>query len=43
MVGGAVSAGLFRDGLCLPSGSTLGDDQRERVAEEVRGVFARSG
>ncbi len=43
MVGGAVSAGLFRDGLCLPSGSTLGDDQRERVAEEVRVVFARSG
>jgi dTDP-4-amino-4,6-dideoxygalactose transaminase len=43
MVGGAVSAALFRDGLCLPSGSTLTDEQRAQVAEEVRGVFTRPG
>ncbi len=40
MVGGGVSEALFRDGLCLPSGSTLTDDQRELVASEVRRVFA---
>ena len=29
--GGSVSERLFRDGLCLPSGSSLTDEQRERV------------
>jgi dTDP-4-amino-4,6-dideoxygalactose transaminase len=34
--GGAVSADLFRRGLCLPSGSALTDHDRRRVVEAVR-------
>jgi dTDP-4-amino-4,6-dideoxygalactose transaminase len=34
--GGAVSADLFRRGLCLPSGSALTHDDRERVVHAVR-------
>lgn len=43
MVGGGVSDALFRDGLCVPSGSILTDDDRDRVAAEVRSVFAQAG
>ena len=32
MIGGPISERLFDHGLCLPSGSTLGDGDRERVA-----------
>ena len=35
-VGGSVSEQLFREGLCLPSGSSLTDAERNRVAEAVR-------
>jgi dTDP-4-amino-4,6-dideoxygalactose transaminase len=35
VTGGAVSESLFRDGLCLPSGSSLTDVQRMRVAEVI--------
>ena len=35
--GGAVAADLFDRGLCLPSGSNLGDDERKRVIDIVRG------
>ena len=38
MRGGAVSADLFRRGLCLPSGSALTDHDRERVVDGVRAV-----
>jgi dTDP-4-amino-4,6-dideoxygalactose transaminase len=31
MFGGAVSERLFQDGLCLPSGSSLSDKDREKV------------
>jgi dTDP-4-amino-4,6-dideoxygalactose transaminase len=34
--GGAVSAGLFRRGLCLPSGSALTDHDRQRVVDAIR-------
>ncbi len=37
-VGGAVGAALFRDGLCLPSGSALTPAERERVVAAVRAV-----
>lgn len=37
MVGGAVSVALFRDGLCLPSGSSMSDAEVARVCEAVRG------
>ncbi len=36
MRGGAVSADLFRRGLCLPSGSALTDHDRQRVVDAVR-------
>jgi pyridoxal phosphate-dependent aminotransferase EpsN len=34
-VGGGVAEALFRDGLCLPSGSSLRDDERARVVETL--------
>ena len=36
--GGAVSASLFEDGLCLPSGSALTVADLERIAGLVRGL-----
>ncbi len=38
-VGGAVSERLFNQGLCLPSGSSLTEDEQNRVVEIVRAVF----
>jgi pyridoxal phosphate-dependent aminotransferase EpsN len=38
-VGGAVAEGLFERGLCLPSGSSLTDADRERVVARVRGAW----
>jgi pyridoxal phosphate-dependent aminotransferase EpsN len=38
--GGSVSAQLFEQGLCLPSGSSLSDTDRERVVDGVRDVYA---
>ena len=35
-VGGGVAAALFRDGLCLPSGSNLSADDLSRVVAVVR-------
>lgn len=37
--GGDVSARLFANGLCLPSGSSLTESDRGRVIEAVRSVF----
>lgn len=37
--GGGVAEALFRDGLCLPSGSNLSDDDLERVAGVVEGLW----
>jgi pyridoxal phosphate-dependent aminotransferase EpsN len=36
--GGTVAEELFRDGLCLPSGSNLTPDERARVVEVIRAV-----
>ncbi len=36
VVGGEVASGLFRDGLCLPSGSAMTDADVDRVVEIVR-------
>ncbi len=36
--GGEVAARLFRDGLCLPSGSAMTDEDRTRVIERVKTV-----
>src|SRR5690606_16532326 len=35
-----VSEKLFKDGLCLPSGSNLTHEDLERVVAGVRGIFA---
>jgi dTDP-4-amino-4,6-dideoxygalactose transaminase len=40
--GGEVSKRLFDDGLCLPSGSSLTDEERQRVIAGVRAAFAAS-
>jgi dTDP-4-amino-4,6-dideoxygalactose transaminase len=37
MVGGSVSEALFRDGLCLPSGSAMTDSDLTRVCDVIRG------
>jgi dTDP-4-amino-4,6-dideoxygalactose transaminase len=37
-VGGSVSGSLFADGLCLPSGSGLTDEDHARVVAHVRKV-----
>ena len=37
--GTTVSEHLFNDGLCLPSGSNLTDEERQRIAKKVREVF----
>jgi dTDP-4-amino-4,6-dideoxygalactose transaminase len=39
-IGGEVAESLFRDGLCLPSGSNLTEDELSRVCEIVRNVVA---
>ncbi|MDW9380322.1 aminotransferase class I/II-fold pyridoxal phosphate-dependent enzyme [Chryseobacterium sp. JV558] len=37
--GGKISENLFDNGLCLPSGSNLSDDDRERIANVIRSYF----
>ncbi|MFN3334771.1 MAG: DegT/DnrJ/EryC1/StrS family aminotransferase [Caldilinea sp.] len=37
-VGGAVAKALFRDGLCLPSGSNLSQEELQRVVAVIRRV-----
>lgn len=37
--GGKVSENLFLNGLCLPSGSNLTDQDRERIADLIQEVF----
>ena len=39
--GGTVAEQLFENGLCLPSGSNLTDEEHERIAKEVREVFSK--
>ncbi|MFZ2517269.1 MAG: DegT/DnrJ/EryC1/StrS family aminotransferase, partial [Anaerolineae bacterium] len=38
VVGGAVAEALFRDGLCLPSGTALTDTELERIVSVIRSV-----
>ncbi len=40
VVGGAVSERLFNQGLCLPSGSAMTEDDLQRVIRIVRDVFS---
>jgi len=39
--GGTVAEDLFKDGLCLPSGSNLTDDDRERITKSIQKVLLR--
>ncbi len=39
--GGKVAEELFKNGLCLPSGSNLTDAERERIAAKVKEVFGK--
>jgi dTDP-4-amino-4,6-dideoxygalactose transaminase len=41
MLGGAVSERLFDHGLCLPSGSSLTDEQHAEICAQVREAFPR--
>ncbi len=41
MVGGEICEELFRDGLCLPSGSALEAPQRDRIIEAIQAVRVR--
>jgi dTDP-4-amino-4,6-dideoxygalactose transaminase len=37
--GGKIAEELFENGLCLPSGSNLTDQERERIAKVVKAFF----
>ena len=37
--GGDVAEKLFDNGLCLPSGSNLTDEERQRIALKIKEVF----
>jgi len=39
--GGKVAEELFENGLCLPSGSNLTDEERERIANKIKEVFSK--
>jgi len=41
-VGGAVAEALFDHGLCLPSGSALGDDDLARIVQVIRQLHGRA-
>jgi dTDP-4-amino-4,6-dideoxygalactose transaminase len=38
--GTTVAESLFKNGLCLPSGSNLSDDDRNRIKEVIQFVFS---
>lgn len=38
VIGGSVAEALFRDGLCLPSGTAMTQAELERVAGVIRKV-----
>ena len=39
VLGGSVSDSLFQNGLCLPSGSALSEDELSRIVMEIRSLF----
>jgi dTDP-4-amino-4,6-dideoxygalactose transaminase len=38
--GGNVAENLFRDGLCLPSGSNLTEEHKDRIADVIHRFFS---
>jgi dTDP-4-amino-4,6-dideoxygalactose transaminase len=43
LYGGLVGETLFRDGLCLPSASSLTEADQDRVIEVIRSTSQRTG
>ncbi|WP_162030665.1 MULTISPECIES: DegT/DnrJ/EryC1/StrS aminotransferase family protein [unclassified Lentimonas] len=41
-IGGDCAEALFANGLCLPSGSSMSDEDRDKVIESVRSCFSQS-
>ncbi|MBP2258791.1 DegT/DnrJ/EryC1/StrS family aminotransferase [Virgibacillus alimentarius] len=41
--GNSVSDDLFRDGLCLPSGSNMTEEQQERVVKGIKDLLNNKG
>ena len=39
--GGKIAESIFNNGLCLPSGSNLTDDDRSRIAENILNTFKK--
>jgi len=39
--GGELAADLFERGICLPSGSGMSGDERQRVIDTIRAIFRR--
>lgn len=42
-IGGQVAEAIFWDGICLPSGTIMTEEEQERVIRVVRGCFGRRG
>jgi dTDP-4-amino-4,6-dideoxygalactose transaminase len=42
-IGGQVAEGIFNNGICLPSGTSMTEEDQERVIASVRGCFGRRG
>lgn len=40
--GGELAAGLFKDGLCLPSGSGMDESEREKVIRVIKATLAQA-
>jgi pyridoxal phosphate-dependent aminotransferase EpsN len=41
--GGELAAGLFKDGLCLPSGSGMQESEREEVIRKIKATLDQAG
>ena len=41
VIGGAIAESLFEKGLCLPSGSNLGQNDLDRVVDVIRGCYGK--
>ena len=40
VIGGAIAEDLFQQGLCLPSGSNLTNEGRDRVIKQIKSCFS---
>jgi dTDP-4-amino-4,6-dideoxygalactose transaminase len=42
-IGGQVAEGIFKNGICLPSGTSMTEEDQGRVIGVVRGCFWKKG